>query len=92
MPGFFLADGTADPEKGKPMAQTFSKTRQRAESAFNKVQSQFFARGQAVEEQDFVAQARDAKTARLREARLAKESDDRARATSALITRRATPA
>ncbi|MGZ2442831.1 hypothetical protein [Sinorhizobium medicae] len=74
------------------MAQTFSKTRQRAESAFNKVQSQFFARGQAVEEQDFVAQARDAKTARLREARLAKESGDRARATSALITRRAKPA
>ncbi|RVG01821.1 hypothetical protein CN230_31370 [Sinorhizobium meliloti] len=47
---------------------------------------------QAVEEQDFVTQARDAKRARLREARLAKESDDRARATSALITRRAKPA
>lgn len=57
------------------MTQTFSKTRQRAESAFNKVQSQFFAKDHAVEEQDFITQAREAKTLRLRETRLAKESD-----------------
>jgi hypothetical protein len=68
---------------------TISKTRQQAEDAFSKVQSQFFAKGQAVEEHDFEAKAREAKTARLREARLAKELDEVARATSALIRKRA---
>lgn len=71
------------------MTQTFSKPRQRAESAFSKIQSQFFAKGDAAGEQDFIAQARDEKTLRLREARLAKETDDRARATSTLIRMRA---
>ena len=71
------------------MTQTFSKSRQTAETAFHKVQSQFFARDQAVEEQDFVTMAREAKTTRLREARMAKESDDRARVTAALTRKRA---
>jgi len=71
------------------MTQTFSKPRQRAENAFSKLQSQFFAKADAAGEQDFIAQARDEKTLRLREARLAKETDDRARATSALIRMRA---
>jgi hypothetical protein len=42
-----------------------------------------------VEELDSVAQARDAKTLRLREARLAKELADRMSATSNLIAKRA---
>lgn len=67
------------------MTETFSKPRQRAEQAFGKVQSQFFARNAAVEEQDFVREARDAKTRRLREARLAHETEERNRAASALI-------
>ncbi len=71
------------------MTQTFSKPRQRAENAFSKRQSQFFAKADAAGEQDFIAQTRDEKTLRLREARLAKETDDRARATSALIRMRA---
>lgn len=66
-----------------------SKSRHQAELAFGKAQSQFLARNRAVDEHDFVAQARDEKTRRLREARLAKEQDDRARATAALLTKRA---
>ena len=89
MPGFFLAAGVAEPRKGYPMTQTFSKPRQRAESAFSKIQSQFFSKADAAKEQDFVKQAREAKTLRLREMRLAKDIDDRARATSALIRMRA---
>ncbi len=70
------------------MTQTFSKPRQRAENAFNKLQDPFFAKTHAKEEEDFVKQARDAKTLRLRAARLAKETDDRANATLALIKMR----
>ena len=70
------------------MTQTFSKPRQRAESAFSKLQSQFFAKARAAEEEDFVKQAREAKTLRLREARLAKDENDRVNAASALIRTR----
>ncbi len=55
-----------------------SKSRQQAESAFAGVQSQFLARNRATEERDAVTQAREAKTSRLRKARLAKELEDRA--------------
>jgi hypothetical protein len=58
-------------QDGMPMS--YSKSRERAETAFNDVQSQFFARSSASQEIDHVAQARDAKTLRLREARLAHE-------------------
>ncbi len=60
------------------MSEHYSKSRQQAEIAFGKTQSQFFARGQAREELDAIAAARNEKTARLREARLAKEAADRA--------------
>lgn len=62
---------------------TYSKSRERAEAAFGKVQSQFLARSRAVEEQDALAQERDEKTLRLREARKAKEADARAAAEAA---------
>ncbi len=52
---------------------TPSKSRQQAEIAFDRVQSQFLARGQAVEELETEEQARKAKTQRLREARLARD-------------------
>ncbi|MBB4573242.1 MULTISPECIES: hypothetical protein [Rhizobium] len=71
------------------MTQTYSKSRQRAEIAFGNVQSQFFAKNKAVEELESDAQSLQAKTLRLREARLAKERNDRASATSALIAKRA---
>jgi hypothetical protein len=70
------------------MTQTHSKSRQKAESAFTKAQSQFLARSRAVEEYDMIVQARRENTLRLKEARLAKEADDRARATAALISKR----
>jgi hypothetical protein len=70
------------------MTQTHSKSRQKAESAFTKAQSQFLARSRAVEEYDMIVQARRENTLRLKEARLAKEADDRARETAALISKR----
>jgi len=71
------------------MTQAHSKSRQQAEIAFGNEQTQFFAKKNAVEELDSVVQARDAKTLRLREARLAKELADRMSATSNLIAKRA---
>ncbi|KQV80516.1 hypothetical protein [Rhizobium sp. Root1220] len=71
------------------MTETYSKARQQAEVAFGNLQTEFFAKNNAVEELESVAQARDAKTFRLREARLAKEQDDRASATSARLATRA---
>ncbi|PRX10253.1 UNVERIFIED_ORG: hypothetical protein BCL66_10444 [Martelella mediterranea] len=73
----------------KIMSQTHSKSRQKAEIAFANAQSQFFARNAAVEELDFLALAREEKTRRLREARLAKELKDRKTATAALVAKRA---
>lgn len=70
------------------MTETYSKSRQQAEAAFGNLQTEFFARNNAAEELVSVAQARDAKTFRLREARLAKEQADRMSATSALLAKR----
>ena len=58
------------------MTQTHSKSRQQAEIAFSATQSNFFAKGHAVEELISIAQAREDKTLRLREARIAKELQD----------------
>lgn len=58
------------------MSEQHSKSRHQAELAFGKAQSQFFARRQAFEELDAATAARNEKTARLREARLAKEAED----------------
>lgn len=71
------------------MTQTHSKSRQRAEIAFGNIQSQFFARNSAVEELDSLARSREEKTMRLREARLAKELQDRETATASLLAKRA---
>jgi hypothetical protein len=71
------------------MTQTYSRPRQRAEIAFGEVQKQFFAKDRAVEELDSIVLAREAKTLRLREARLAKEAQDRASATGALLVKHA---
>jgi hypothetical protein len=82
-----LAD--AGTKAGNIMTETHSKRRQQAEIAFGHTQTQFFARSNAVEELDSIVQAREAKTVRLREARLAKELQDRTAATDALISKRA---
>ncbi len=71
------------------MSQAHSKSRQEAEIAFGNLQSQFFARNNAVEELDCLVRSRDEKTLRLREARLAKELQDRAATTASLLAKRA---
>ncbi|MCB5205240.1 hypothetical protein LH464_22505 [Neorhizobium sp. T786] len=71
------------------MTETHSKSRQHAERAFGDIQTQFFAKNNAVEELESEVERRDAKTYRLREARLAKELAARTSATSALLARRA---
>jgi len=71
------------------MTEAHSRSRQQAEIAFSNVQTQFFSKNNAAEELDSVAQARDAKTLRLREARLAKELADSMSATPNLIAKRA---
>ena len=68
------------------MTVTYSKSRQQAETAFGNLQT--VAKNNAAEDLESVAQARDAKTFRLREARLAKEQADRMSATSALLAKR----
>ncbi|KAA0700267.1 hypothetical protein DTW90_00785 [Neorhizobium sp. P12A] len=70
------------------MTQTQSRSRQQAEVAFAEAQSEFFARGRAVDELDSIAQAREEKTLRLRTLRLAKEEEAQKRATVALISKR----
>jgi hypothetical protein len=58
------------------MTENISKSRERAEAAFGKTQSQFMARSRTVSEDDAIVQARDEKTMRLRELRKAKEASD----------------
>lgn len=71
------------------MTDKYSPSRQKAETAFSNIQTQFFAKDKAVEELESLTQSREAKTLRLREARLAKEQEDRMSATSALLAKRA---
>ncbi len=73
------------------MTENHTKSRHTAEIAFAKTQSQFLARGRAIDEQDALTAARDEKTARLREARLNRERETRERATAALLAKRARP-
>ncbi|ADY66187.1 hypothetical protein AGROH133_10364 [Agrobacterium tumefaciens] len=74
---------------GTPMTEKYSISRQKAEVAFSNIQTPFFAKDKALDELDSITQSRDAKTLRLREARLAKEQSDRISATSALLAKRA---
>jgi hypothetical protein len=71
------------------MTETVSKSRQQAEIAFGATQSQFFARGHAVQELNSIAQAREDKTLRLREARLAKELQDSVTLAASPVSKRA---
>ena len=69
------------------MTQTHSRSRQTAELAFGKTQTEFFARGQAMDVLGSIAAARDEKTSRLREARKAKELIDRLSATTPITNK-----
>ncbi|NEJ74544.1 hypothetical protein GR197_29135 [Rhizobium phaseoli] len=70
------------------MSDTHSKSRQQAEIAFGNAQSQFLARSRAVEEIDQTVRAREEKTLRLREAREAKELQDRSMAAATPAVKR----
>lgn len=69
------------------MTESHSKSRKQAEIAFGNAQSQFLARSRAVEEVDQTVRAREEKTLRLREAREAKELQDRLTAATALAAK-----
>lgn len=58
------------------MSANSRKSRDQAESAFSKTQTQSLSLGRILSEQDAVSQAREAKTARLRELRLEKQAAD----------------
>jgi hypothetical protein len=89
---FFAARQASGPFRNTIMTQTHSRSRQQAEVAFGKTQTEFFARGQAMDALDSIALARDEKTARLREARKAKELADRLSGTTLVIGKRKTRA
>lgn len=61
-------------------ATTSKKSRDHAESIFSKTLTQSMSLNRIISEQDAASQAREAKTARLRELRLEKEADDMAAA------------
>jgi hypothetical protein len=86
---FLLPRYPAASNPEKIMSQTHSKSRQKAEIAFANAQSQFFARNSAVEERDFLVLAREEKSRRLREARLARDLKDREAAIASLLSKRA---
>lgn len=71
------------------MTEKHSISRQKAEIAFSRIHTPFFAKGEAVEELEAATRARDDKTMRLREARLARELESRTSAASALLAKRA---
>lgn len=60
------------------MAENSKNSRERAETAFGKLQSQSLARNRTLSENDAVVQARDEKTSRLRALRMAKEATEQA--------------
>ncbi|NLS07202.1 hypothetical protein HGP14_28305 [Rhizobium sp. P32RR-XVIII] len=55
--------------------------------AFGNLQAPFFVKNHVMDELEAITQSRDAKTLRLREARLSKELADRTSATSALLAK-----
>ncbi|MCK7615074.1 hypothetical protein [Roseibium sediminicola] len=71
------------------MTENYSKVRQRAEVAFGKTQSQFFERQRAIEDLNSIVIAREEKTQRLREARLAKELQDSVASATKPVSKRA---
>jgi hypothetical protein len=58
------------------LASNSRKSRDQAELAFSKTQTQSLSLGRIISEQDAVSRAREEKTARLRELRLEKEAAD----------------
>ena len=70
------------------MTVNSKRSRDQAETAFSKTQTQSLSLGRIVSEQDAVSRAREEKTARLRELRLEKEAADQLAAASAPAPKR----
>ena len=70
------------------MTANSKKSRDQAETFFSKTQTQSMSLNRIISEQDAVSQARDAKTARLRELRLEKEASDIAIAAAAPVVKK----
>lgn len=70
------------------MTETHSKSRQTADIAFGKAKSQFDARERVFAEIDSMVGAREEKTLRLREARLAKELQDQLAASASPVAKK----
>jgi hypothetical protein len=93
LPGFFILRGHCRDLPGQPaqpgpprkdiFLSDLSKSRQKAEQAFLKTQSQSLARNRLLTENEGIEAARNEKTNRLRELRKAKEAADRATTESA---------
>ncbi|MDB5524532.1 MAG: hypothetical protein JWM58_2295 [Rhizobium sp.] len=64
-------------------------TPEQVEQFFDNAEAQFPPRSRVLEEHEAEIDAREAKTLKLREMRLAKEESDRAAATSRMLARRA---
>jgi hypothetical protein len=75
-------------QPGTTMTETPSKSRQTADIAFGKAKSQFDARERVFAELDSMVGARDEKTLRLREARLAKELQDQLAASASPVAKK----
>jgi hypothetical protein len=79
LPGQFVWRPVAErhPNVGKKnLTENSKKTRDQAEVSFSRTQTQFLARSRITSEYDAATQARETKTARLRELRLEKEAND----------------
>ncbi|MEP2705917.1 MAG: hypothetical protein ABJO75_17480 [Sedimentitalea sp.] len=70
------------------MTANYSKPRQQAEIAFGKTTSQLSDRERVDEELDAIAVARNEKTLKLREARLAKELQDSKKPVASTVSKR----
>ena len=68
------------PDQEKILSLTSKTQADQAESLFSRARTQSMSLNRIVSEQDAVSQAREAKTARLRELRLEKEAEERAAA------------
>jgi hypothetical protein len=73
------------PDQEKILSLTSKTQGDQAESLFSRARTQSMSLSRIVSEQDAASQAREAKTARLRELRLEKEAEDRV-AAAALAT------
>lgn len=63
------------------MSDTSKRSRDQAEPIFSKTQTQAMSLNRIISEQDAVSNAREAKTARLRELRMEKEAEELVEAT-----------